>query len=118
MSSNLSFKKNCEYCGKEFEAKTLYTRYCGHVCNSRHYKKLKREEKIQSAIQPSLSKPEEMKFDSSVQKKEFLSLNETATLLGASRRTIQRMISKGTLKAAKLGSRTIVPRKAIDNLFI
>jgi excisionase family DNA binding protein len=119
MSSNLIFKKICEFCGKEFEAKTLYTRYCSHVCNQKHYKKQKREEKIQSVILEPI-KPEKVlqTFDTSLQQKEFLSVDETATLLGASKRTIQRMISKGVLKVGKLGRRTIIKRIEIDKLFI
>ena len=49
--------------------------------------------------------------------KEFLSVQETAILLGASRWTIQRMIQREELKAGKLGRRTIIPRSEIDNLF-
>ena len=49
--------------------------------------------------------------------KEFLSVQETAILLGASRWTIQRMIQRAELKAGKLGRRTIIPRSEIDNLF-
>ena len=119
MSSNLNFKKNCEFCGNEFEAKTLYTRYCSHLCNSRHYKQLKRDEKIQSIQNHEPQHEKEIhEFDPSLQRKEFLSVDETATLLGASIRTIQRMISKGNLKAGKLGRRTIVKRNEIDKLFI
>jgi len=48
MSSNLSYFKNCEYCNEYFEAKTLYTRYCSHTCNRRHYKKTIREKKVEA----------------------------------------------------------------------
>jgi excisionase family DNA binding protein len=119
MSSNLNFKKNCEFCGNEFDAKTLYTRYCSHICNSRQYKQLKRDEKIQSIQSPEQHPGKKaLIYDPSLQRKEFLSVDETATLLGASIRTIQRMISKGNLKAGKLGRRTIVKRIEIDKLFI
>jgi excisionase family DNA binding protein len=49
--------------------------------------------------------------------KEFLSVQEAAILLGASRWTIQRMIQREDIKAGKLGRRTIIPRSEIDNLF-
>jgi excisionase family DNA binding protein len=49
--------------------------------------------------------------------KEFLSVQEAAILVGASRWTIQRMIQRDEIKAGKLGRRTIIPRAAIDNLF-
>lgn len=31
MSSNIQIAKTCFNCGKEFTAKTLTTRYCGHA---------------------------------------------------------------------------------------
>ena len=113
MSSNIKIVRKCEFCSNEFTAKTLQTRYCSHVCNSRHYKVLKREEKIETAIKKS-SAP--MIYDTSVNVKAFLSIDETAMLIGASRRTIQRLISDGKLKASKLGARCIIKRIEIDNL--
>lgn len=49
--------------------------------------------------------------------KDFLSIDETCKLLGASRMTIYRQIKSGTIKAAKLGRRTIIRRTEIDKLF-
>lgn len=49
--------------------------------------------------------------------KEFLSVQEAAELLGASRWTIQRLVQRNVLNAAKLGRRTIIQRSEIDNLF-
>jgi excisionase family DNA binding protein len=119
MSSNFEITKNCLYCGKEYTAKTLTTRYCGHACNRRHYKQLKREEKINNFKEP-LSTPEQQTpqpVEAVVQQKQFLSIDETAMLIGASRRTIHRLISAKKLQVGKIGSRTIITRKAIDNLF-
>jgi len=118
MSSNLTFKRKCEHCGKEFSAKTLYTRYCSHACNSAHYKLLKRQEKINN-FNEEQSKPVEnlLPFNSIIQQKEFLNIEETAALIGASRRTLFRLISNGSLKVGKIGRRTIIARKEIDKLF-
>jgi excisionase family DNA binding protein len=118
MSSNIVFNKKCEHCGKEFTAKTLYTRYCSHDCNSAHYKLLKRQEKINN-FKEEQSKPIEnlLPFNSIIQQKDFLSIEETAALLGASRRTLFRLISNGSLKVGKIGRRTIIKRKEIDKLF-
>ena len=75
MSSNLTFKRKCEHCGKKFSAKTLYTRYCSHACNSAHYKLLKRQEKINN-FNEEQSKPVEnlLPFNSIIQQKEFLNI--------------------------------------------
>ena len=45
------------------------------------------------------------------------SVKETCQLIGASRWTIYRLIDGGSLKASKLGSRTIIARTEINNLF-
>jgi len=119
MASNIEITKNCLFCGKEYMAKTLVTKYCGHACNSRHYKQLRREEKLQS-YKEAQSKPEpkaQQGFAFDIQQKDFLSIDETALLIGASRRTIQRLISSNKLPVGKIGSRTIITRKAINNLF-
>ena len=50
MSSNMAIPKTCSYCGKAFIAKTTLTRYCGHTCNSRHYKQKIKEDKIQNSL--------------------------------------------------------------------
>lgn len=118
MSSNHIFKKTCVNCGVEFEAKTLYTRYCSALCNKRHYKKVKREEKIQSVLNPQPTTKIKKPFDPTVQQKDYLNIDEAATLIGASRRTMQRLITKGSLKVTKIGRRTIIKRTDIDTLFI
>ncbi len=118
MSSKIEFNKKCEHCGKEFIAKTLYTRYCSHTCNTAHYKLLKRQEKINN-FKVEQSKPVDtlLPFNTVIQQKEFLNIEETAALIGASRRTLFRLISNGTLKVGKIGRRTIIQRNEIDKLF-
>jgi excisionase family DNA binding protein len=119
MSTRLSVTKKCIFCGKEYTAKTLTTRYCSHTCNSKHYKQLKREEKLNTYKESFEKKnPEPSVKTLAVQQKDFLSIEETASLLGASRRTIQRMIAKNIIRVAKLGTRSIIKRSTIDNLFI
>ena len=120
MSSNIEINKNCLYCGKEFTAKTLVTRYCGHTCNRRHYKQLKREEKLNSFKTSQLKQNTEQHLPPSqvqLQQKEFLSIEETARLIGTSRRTICRLIASKKLKVVKVGRRSIIQRSEIDKLF-
>lgn len=132
MSSNLKIPKTCQYCGQAFVAQTTTTRYCSKTCNSRHYKQRKREEKIQASLKNEIknqssaksvnlqslqSKQNKTDHFINLKEKEFLSVQEAAILLGASRWTIQRMIKREDIKAGKLGRRTIIPRSEIDNLF-
>ena len=132
MSSNIKIPKYCQYCGQAFVAQTTTTRYCSKTCNSRHYKQIKREEKVQATLKEqikSVTSANSERLQSlqslpiptgnfiNLRDKEFLSVQETAVLLGASRWTIQRMILRKEIKVAKLGRRTIIPRSEIDNLF-
>lgn len=135
MSTNIKIPKFCQFCGQAFVAQTTTTRYCSHKCNSRHYKQIKKEEKIRATLSQQIQNvssvnPETLQSLQSLQKlpiqttnfinlrdKEFLSVQEAAILLGASRWTIQRMINRNELKASKIGRRTIIKRTEIDNLF-
>jgi excisionase family DNA binding protein len=111
---------------------TTTTRFCGHKCASREYKQRKREEKVQTTLSDQIKSGTSANSENlqslqslpiktgnfiNLRDKEFLSVQETAILLGASRWTIQRMIQREELKAGKLGRRTIIPRSEIDNLF-
>ncbi len=115
MSSNIRISKVCQHCGKEFIAKTTVTKFCGDNCAKRNYKKRKREEKVKNVN--SLEHQKLVYNKSTVEEKEFLSIEETCRLLGASRMTIHRQIKNGVLKVAKLGRRTIIKRTEIDKLF-
>lgn len=118
MSSNINVVRKCDFCEKEFTAKTTVTRYCSHKCNQRHYKQRKREEKLQQHNTTKkvvhLQLPD---VDFGVlSTKEFLSIKETSVLLGLSERTLYRMMANGTLPARKLGRRTILKRSDINQL--
>lgn len=131
MSSTIKLPKFCDHCGKAFIAQKTTTQFCGHPCASRAYKKRKREEKVNAEFKNQQSKivsaspvvaTETLSNPIAgnhinLRDKEFLSILEVATLLGASRWTIQRMIKSNRLPVAKLGSRTIIKRTSIDNLF-
>ena len=114
MSSNIEIEKTCIYCNNKFIAKTLKTKYCSHTCNSRHYKMKKRSEKLNDFSEDQINKPK-AKVD--LRHKEYLSIPETALLIGISKRTVYRLIEKQELIRYKLGGRTIIKRIDIDNLF-
>ena len=116
MSSKIEIQKNCIYCKNIFIAKTLKTKYCSHTCNSRHYKKRKRDEKLKNFKEEVINKPNEQNIKIDLRYKEFLSIPETALLIGISKRTVYRLIEKKDLKPYKLGGRTIIKRIDIDNL--
>jgi len=120
MSSKIEVQKVCEFCGKEFTAKTTVTRFCGHACASRSYKQRKKENKIGKAIeetnQQKLLSLSELNLEA-IKQKDFLSIKEAHTLLGLSERTFYRLLKAGTIQAIRLGKRTIIKRSEIDKLF-
>ncbi|MBB6680055.1 helix-turn-helix domain-containing protein [Aequorivita sp. 609] len=121
MSTNLHIPKNCQYCGNLFTARTTTTRYCSHKCNSRHYKQIKREEKVMSALQETTKQQTKQQSTSlptkTLSNKDFLSITDASKLIGVSRWTIQRMIKRGQLKAVPFGRKHILARHQIENLF-
>lgn len=114
MSSNFRLEKTCHFCGVKYIAKTTVTQFCSDNCAKRAYKVRLREKKVQDAIKEENSI---RSYNSVVSQKEFLSIKETAQLMGASRWTVYRLIENGKLKVAKLQRRTIIRRSEIDNLF-
>lgn len=117
MSTNIRIKKTCEFCEIEFIAKTTRTRYCSHNCNRKHYKQLKREEKIRVAEEKEVTRKVDTSIYEVISVKEFLSIKEASTLIGVSERTFYRLMKDGLVKTFKLGGRTIIKRSDIDKLF-
>jgi len=109
MSSNIRVNRVCEYCKKEFMARTTITRYCSHKCNSAHYKQRK---KASGKTSTTTSSVEELKT------KEFLTVTQVSKLIGCSRQNIYKLIKNGKLKATNiLEKKTIIKRSEIDKLF-
>lgn len=120
MASNIRIEKICLLCEQPFIARTTVTKYCSDKCSKRHYKQRKREEKIKQATHQKVISPTEEHSVNSfeiITKKDFLSIKESATLLGVSESTFYRLMKNKTVKSYKLGGRTIIKRSDIDNLF-
>ena len=121
MSTNIRVEKICEYCNKEFIAKTLKTRFCGHLCNSRAYKAKKRAEKLNQTNKvhddSTLPVPSASLLHT-IQDKQILTVGEVAKLLRLSKATVYRIIKEGKLNAVKFSERnTRIYRSEIDKLF-
>jgi excisionase family DNA binding protein len=116
MSSNIEVQRICQFCGKEFTARTTVTQYCGDNCAKRAYKARQRASKVAISNKETLSiktKPiEELKA------KEFLTVREVASLLNCSVRSVYYYIKCGNIKAVNLAERsTRIKRSDIDKLF-
>ena len=112
-TSKFKVLRTCEFCGKEFYAQKVSTRYCSKRCNELAYKQRRRQKQIIEAESKVLQKSIE-----EVETKEFLSLQDTSILFGITKRSVYNLIYSGVLQAFKLTSRmTIVRRTDIEQMF-
>jgi excisionase family DNA binding protein len=120
MSTNIRVKRKCEYCKKEFTAKTIRTRYCSHQCNSRSYKKIKATEKIEGvkrALQVDTAGKLASIFDySTVQNKELLTIKETCAFLNITGVTLRRWLKEGIVKSSRIGKKHLIKRSYLNDL--
>lgn len=116
MSSNIKIQKNCEFCGNEFTARTLYTRYCSKSCNKKHYKQLLLEKNLdtkQSQERIKISPIEILRNTS----QEYFEIHEAAQIMRVSRATLYRLIKAKKFKKKKILSRTIIAKDDIKSFF-
>ena len=112
-TSKFRVLRTCEFCGKEFYAQKVTTRFCSRRCNELAYKQRRRQRQITEAEARVLQKPIE-----EVGNKEFLSLQDTSVLFGITKRSVYNLIYNGVLQAFKLSSRmTLIRRADIERNF-
>ncbi len=115
MSSNIQIVRVCEYCKKEFNARTTKTRFCSHRCNSAAYKlKLKEVKILKSEEQTEKVKVHTVE---ELMRKTYFTLFDLSIIFEMSERTFYRIIERGELPHAKLGGKTFVHKDAIEELF-
>jgi excisionase family DNA binding protein len=108
--SKFILQRNCENCGKQFNAKTVYSKYCCEKCSeaaARERKALGKEEEKRKELanQILVDRP-------------YISIQEAVILFGISRDTIYRQIKKGNIPAVNLGERlTRISRAHIEAMF-
>jgi len=116
MSSNIRVKKYCQYCKREFIAKTTVTKYCSSVCNKKDYKARKRAEKINQSN--SINEKINNNPIDNLNNKEFLTVTQVSKLIGCSRQNIYKLINSNKLKATNiLIKKTIIKRSDLNKLF-
>jgi excisionase family DNA binding protein len=121
MSSNIRITKVCEYCKNEFEARTILTRYCSHVCNRKAYRHAEREEKLQLAIKSNqqtkpIGKLKSVVDYSILQNKELLTINETCLLLNITHVTLRRWIKDNIITSSRIGKKHLIRRSHLNHL--
>lgn len=115
-TSSIRIKKICQWCGAEFEAQKVSTKYCSHRCANLAYKQATREKRVkQVEAETHFIKSEKPKEN--VKDKEYLSIAQTSVLLGLSLQAVYKMIYAGHLVAYKLSNRlSFVKREDIDKM--
>ena len=113
-ASNIRIKKICQWCGVEFEAQKVSTKYCSHRCANLAYKQVVRDKRVKQAEDETHYVKTEKPIEN-IKEKEYLSIAQAATLLGLSLQAVYKMIYAGHLVAYKLSSRlSFVKRTDID----
>lgn len=113
-ASNIRIKKICQWCGVEFEAQKVSTKYCSHRCANLAYKQAVRDKRVKQAEAETLSIKLEKPIEN-VKDKEYLSFAQAGKLLGLSRQAVYNMVKAGNLKASKISSRlSFIRRVDID----
>jgi excisionase family DNA binding protein len=118
MSSNIQIQRICQFCGKEFIAKTTVTKYCGDVCAKKAYKARIKSFKVEDSNTQTFQLkclPNERLIE--IGAKDYLNIEESCLLLSVSRWTLWRMIKDGRITATKLGRLTRIKRLDIDEFF-
>jgi excisionase family DNA binding protein len=116
MSSKIKIQKICEFCGNEFTARTLVTRFCSSKCNSRHYKQVGREEKRKSLEKSEIISTNPLDILRNVSQ-DYFEVDEAASIMRISRRTLYRLISLKKIKKKKMLSRTVILKEDIKSFF-
>jgi excisionase family DNA binding protein len=106
MSSNIKLIRKCQYCGKQFIAKTTVTKNCSDNCAKRAYKQKLKERKIYASEIEVASNFYVKK--NSLHEKPYLSVGEASTLFGVSEKTIRRMINSKIIPILRLNRRVVI----------
>jgi len=108
--SKLKIPKNCECCGKQFEAKTVSTRFCSRACTNKAGNDKKKAERKEVKQQELIAKIPS--------NRPYISIAEAVLLFGISRDTIYRLVRMGKIPAINLGERlTRISRTHIETMF-
>ena len=113
-TSSIRITKICQWCGVEFVAQKVSTKYCSHRCANLAYKQAVRDKRVKQAEAETLSIKLEKPIEN-VKNKEYLSFAQAGKLLGLSRQAVYNMVKAENLKASKISSRlSFIRRVDID----
>jgi len=101
--------KRCTYCGKQFQAHTIKTRFCSHSCNQKDYKIRAKQKRLNESILEKAEKKIPYRDLIEISKsKIYLEIKDCALLLNVSQSTINRLINRGELVHFRIMSRVLI----------
>lgn len=113
MTSYIRITKVCQHCANDFIAKTTMTKYCGDNCAKRAYKERKKIKASFKEATKQIQRP-----ITELQAKEYLFINEICQIFNVRRSTVYRLVKDQKIKAAKGGTRVIIRKSDLNQLFI
>ncbi len=118
MSSNIKVVRICNYCNKEFVARTTVTQCCSDHCAKRFYKlKVKNEKIAQAELETAVRKTPKAYITEDqikvINAKQYLTLKEAALLLNISPLTLRRWTLGGMMQASKIGKKWVYEKQAL-----
>lgn len=107
------------YCGQEFIAKTVKTRYCSHTCNRKGYKKDQRDKKLGAIDTLKRVEPLNLRHDlvnwDELTRKPYLTVSEACLLLNIRVETLRRWIKQGIVRTNRVGKKHLINREFLVN---
>ena len=116
-TGKIFYKKVCLYCGKEFTAQQITTKYCSKECSRKYSLAKTRLEKG--------SRSDEQTFKYKVantimrySNKEYLRISEASELLGVSEKTIRRYVATKELPSIRTKRIILVPTSSLVTMYV
>lgn len=116
MSSNIKIQRICQFCGREFTARTTVTQTCSDICAKKLYKLKQKTAKIEKSNQETRSIINQS--IENLRTKEYLTVREVAQIINCSRQTVYSLIREKKLTAFNIKvKKTLIKQTEINNLF-
>jgi len=112
--------KQCKCCGKSYIGHSMSSMYCSDQCRREMDNATRREHRAieRARNQEAKEKSSQPELQSmTMNSKEFLTLNDLASILGVSKMTAFRYVASNIIKGRKLGKAIIVRRIDLDAYF-
>lgn len=116
MSTNILIKRVCEQCGTPFMARTTRTRYCSKPCNTRAYKNVERQKKVEvSNLETKGKLLQDIPEIIENVPKEIVNIKELSVITSLSERTLFRIIKDTDFPKLKVRNRLLFNKAEVMN---